>query len=116
MEVERIVEPTVLVTGATGTVGRMAVEHLAHESELKRIYISGRKKSTKKGTGISYTGRIDSMLFGGNVDAEWVPCDLLDTEDLTDTLRKIQPGAIYNCTSMISSYWYVPLINWDKQI
>jgi hypothetical protein len=112
-----MIRKSVMVTGASGYVGRMAVEYLARTPGLNKVYISDLDKpdTAKRGKGYSYNSAMGSMLWGESVDCEWAPIDLLNTDNVVDVMRKLRPDAIYNCASMISSYWYVPLINWARK-
>ncbi|MHA1917263.1 MAG: NAD-dependent epimerase/dehydratase family protein [Candidatus Ranarchaeia archaeon] len=110
-------DQTVMITGAAGYVGRMAVEFLARAPGMKKVYISDLDKPdiAKRGTGYAFNSSMGSMLWGESADCVWTPANLLDTDNIAGVLKKIRPKAIYNCASMISSYWYVPLINWARK-
>ncbi len=112
-----MVRKSVMVTGAAGYVGRMAVEYLARTPGIKKVYISDldTPDTSKRGLGYSYNSTMGSMLWGESADCEWTPMNILKTEEVASVIRKLRPDAIYNCASMISSYWYVPLINWARK-
>ena len=63
-------DQTVMITGAAGYVGRMAVEFLARAPGMKKVYISDLDKPdvAKRGKGYSYNSSMGSMLWGGSAD------------------------------------------------
>ena len=101
---------SVMITGGAGLVGQFAVDYAVRRSEVKKVYIADIKEGI--GGTTEKNAIVGSALHGYYTDAEFVKVNLLDVDQTASTLKKLKPTAIFNCGTLISSYWYGPLIKY----
>ncbi|MHA1861272.1 MAG: saccharopine dehydrogenase NADP-binding domain-containing protein [Candidatus Ranarchaeia archaeon] len=105
-----MIDPSVLVTGAGGLVGSMAMEYLVRSPHVKRVIATDVNK--KRLENYAKSAMLGGMLHGFYPKVTWQVIDLTDVESFASFLKKEKPGIILNCTTMISSFWYTDLINY----
>ncbi|MHA1713278.1 MAG: NAD-dependent epimerase/dehydratase family protein [Candidatus Ranarchaeia archaeon] len=101
---------SIMITGGAGLVGQFAVDYAVRRHEIKKVYIADIKEDI--GVTTMKNAIVGSALHGYYTDAEFVKINLLDIDQTADVLKKLQPTSIFNCGTLISSYWYGPLIKY----
>ncbi len=104
-----MIQPTIMITGAGGLVGTMAMEYLVRNPHVKHLIATDVNK--KRLENYAKSALLGSMLHGHSKRVSWELLDLTNVDQVSDFLRKSPPGIILNCTTMISSFWYTDLIN-----
>jgi len=99
---------SIMITGGAGIVGQFAVDYAVRRPEIKKVYIADIKEDI--GGTTEKNAVVGSALHGYYTDAKFVKVNLLDVDQTASTLKELQPTAIFNCGTLISSYWYGPLI------
>ncbi|MCK5345408.1 MAG: NAD-dependent epimerase/dehydratase family protein, partial [Candidatus Heimdallarchaeota archaeon] len=103
-----MIDPSILVTGAGGLVGSMAVEYLVRSPHVKRLIATDVNKQRLEN--FAQSGMLGGMLHGHYPQVSWKILDLTNIDKFADFLQKTKPGMIINCTTMISSFWYEDII------
>jgi hypothetical protein len=101
---------SVMITGGAGLVGQFAVDYAVRRHEIKKVYIADIKETI--GGTTEKNAVVGSALHGYYTDVEFVKVNLLDVDQTTSVLKELQPTCIFNCGTLISSYWYGPLIKY----
>ncbi|MEV6426103.1 type I polyketide synthase [Streptomyces sp. NPDC051662] len=78
---------TVLVTGGTGTLGRLVARHLVTSHGVRRLLLTSRRGPEADGA-----DRIRAELAAEGAEVMVVACDVADPEALRATLDTVDPG------------------------
>lgn len=98
----------VMITGGAGWVGSYAAEYLARTPEMNEIIIAD--KNEELGRTVLNNALIGASLHNFYPDIEFVKLDLNDEKRTADVIKDIQPQVILHAGTMMSSFYYVPLI------
>ncbi|MFJ5225022.1 SDR family NAD(P)-dependent oxidoreductase [Streptomyces sp. NPDC088400] len=75
---------TVLITGGTGTLGRLLARHLVAHHGVRDLVLAGRRGATAEGA-----GELAEVLTGQGARVSFVACDLTDRTAVAGLLRDI---------------------------
>ena len=100
---------SVMITGGAGFVGQFAVEFAVRRPEIKKVYVADLNET--KGSITTQNAIVGSALHRYYTDVEFVKVDMLNVDQTATVLEKLKPTCIFNCATMFSSFWYVPLIH-----
>ncbi|MFF9772005.1 SDR family NAD(P)-dependent oxidoreductase, partial [Streptomyces sp. NPDC014636] len=75
---------TVLVTGASGTLGRLVARHLVTEAGVRSLLLVSRRGADADGA-----RELESELSAGGACVTWAACDVADRAALADVLRSV---------------------------
>ena len=94
-------ERTVLITGATGTLGSLTAKHLAEHHGARRLLLVSRSGPEAQGAGELVT---DLEELGAK--AEIAACDVSDREALADLIARVPAehplGAVFHCAGALA--------------
>ncbi|MFC3586296.1 type I polyketide synthase, partial [Streptantibioticus rubrisoli] len=77
-------EGTVLITGATGTLGGLVARHLVAERGVRRLVLVSRRGAQAEGA-----AELADELAGLGADVVWAACDVADREVVAEVLAAI---------------------------
>ena len=89
-------EGTVVVTGATGTLGSMLVRHLVVEHGVRRLLLLSRRGPAAEGVG----GLVEE-LRGLGAEVEVRACDVADRESLRSALDGVVVGGVVHAAGVL---------------
>ncbi|MFC5156846.1 type I polyketide synthase, partial [Streptomyces amakusaensis] len=78
---------TVLITGASGTLGRLVARHLVSERGVRRLLLLSRRGDRAPGA-----AELAAELAGLGAEVRWAACDAADREALAAVLAAIPAG------------------------
>ncbi|MFE9221984.1 type I polyketide synthase [Streptomyces lavendulae] len=77
-------EGTVLITGATGTLGGLLARHLVAEHGVRHLLLTSRRGAAAAGA-----GELADALTGAGAQVTWAACDVADREALAALLDSV---------------------------
>lgn len=98
----------VMITGGAGLVGSYAVEYLARIPGIDKIIIAD--KNEELGHTVMNNALIGASLHNFYPDIKFVKLDLYDEKQTADLIKEIQPRVILHSGTLLSSFYYIPLI------
>ncbi|WP_269859757.1 SDR family NAD(P)-dependent oxidoreductase, partial [Streptomyces sp. RPT161] len=75
---------TVLVTGATGTLGGLVARHLVAEHDVRHLLLVSRRGAAAEGA-----AELGAELAGLGAHVTWAACDVADRDALAVTLAAV---------------------------
>ncbi|MHA1712658.1 MAG: hypothetical protein ACTSW4_01235 [Candidatus Ranarchaeia archaeon] len=99
---------TVLITGGAGTVGVHAVNSLSRVKGVQQVVIGDINE--ERGYWVSNSSEIRSLIHRSWVPVDYNKIDLLDVDRTAKYLAELEPTGIIHTGTLLSSYFYVPLI------
>ena len=97
-----------MITGGAGLVGSYAVEYLARIPGVDKIIIAD--KNEELGHTVMNNALIGASLHNFYPDIKFVKLDLYDEKQTADLIKEIQPRVILHSGTLLSSFYYIPLI------
>jgi len=101
-------EKKVMVTGAAGQVGMYAVEFLARSHGVDKIIAVDIREDF--GITVVNNALTGAAMHGFYPKIEFIKLDLRDEEETARVLSEVEPTVILNTSTLLSSFFYVPLI------
>lgn len=89
-------DPTVLVTGGTGTLGALVARHLVTAHGVRRLVLTGRRGPDAPGA-----AELRSELAGLGAEVTVAACDLGDREAVLALLTAHPPTAVVHCAGVL---------------
>ena len=102
-------ERSIMITGGAGFVGQFAVEYAVRRPEIKKVYVADINETIGQVT--AQNANVGSILHRHYTNVEYVKVDMLNVDQTAAMLKKTNPTCIFNCATLFSSFWYVPLIH-----
>ena len=99
---------TVLITGGAGTVGVYAVDFMSRITGIEKVVIGDIDK--QRGHWVSNAAEVSGLINRTWIPVEFAKIDLLDIDQTANFIRQLNPVGILHTGTLLSSYFYVPLI------
>ncbi|MHA1713517.1 MAG: NAD-dependent epimerase/dehydratase family protein [Candidatus Ranarchaeia archaeon] len=99
---------SILVTGGAGQLGAAVVRQLIYQPKIKEIIIADQDEEA--GRRLTYNARSIGLMIRNSPDIRFLTHDLTDLDATVDILKTSQPDIIIHTATLLSSYYYLPIL------
>lgn len=103
---EKVLQRTALICGASGEVGSYATLFLARLGVVDKIYLVSRHTGNLHT--IRYNAQVNAIMGGSNTLVEVINGDLTNIDETAENLATLKPDIIINCAAAMSLFPYFP--------